>query len=120
MAKDVDEYLSEVEEPKRSTLEALRRTILELVPDAVETISYAVPGYKVEGKAIAGFAAFKHHLAYLPHSGSVFDKLGADLDGYERTKGSLHFAIDEPLPRDVVAALIRTRAAEAGVTVACG
>jgi uncharacterized protein YdhG (YjbR/CyaY superfamily) len=120
MAKDVDEYLSEVEEPKRSTLEVLRRMILELVPDVVETISYAVPGYKVDGKAIAGFAAFKNHLAYLPHSGSVFDQLGADLDGYERTKGSLHFAIDEPLPRELVAALIRTRAAEAGVTVACG
>lgn len=114
--KDVDDYLSGVEEPKRRTLEALRATILELAPDADETISYSMPAYKVDGKTIAGFAAFKNHLAYLPHSGSVFDKLGKTLHGYERTKGSLHFAVDEPLPRELVAELIRTRAAEAGVT----
>lgn len=116
--KNVEDYLSGVEEPKKRTLEALRATILELVPDAVETISYSVPAYKVDGKTIAGFAAFKNHLAYLPHSGSVLDKLGAALDDYERTKSSLHFPIDEPLPRELVAVLIRTRAMEAGVAVA--
>jgi uncharacterized protein YdhG (YjbR/CyaY superfamily) len=42
-AQDVDEYLRRVEEPKRSTLEALRRTILEIVPDAEQVLSYRVP-----------------------------------------------------------------------------
>ena len=49
-AEEVDEYLSAVEEPKRSTLQALRRTILEMVPDAEQVISYRVPAFRVRGK----------------------------------------------------------------------
>ena len=70
-AEDVDEYLRGIEEPKRSTLEALRRTILEIVPDAEQIISYKVPAFRVDGQIVAGFAAFKDHLSYLPFSGSV-------------------------------------------------
>ena len=113
--QDVDAYLADVEEPKRATLEALRRTILDLVPDAEECISYQLPAYRVDGKVIAGFAAFKNHLSYLPHSGSVLDALGDRLADYEQTKGSLHFPVDQPLPRDLVAELLRVRAAQAGV-----
>ena len=116
MDEKVDEYLASVEEPKRGTLAQLRTTILELVPDADECISYGMPAYKVGGKTIAGFAAFKNHLSYLPHSGSVLDKLSDDLVGFEMTKGSLHFPVDEPLPRALVAALLRTRMAEAGLS----
>ena len=116
MDEKVDEYLASVEEPKRSTLAQLRTTILELVPDADECISYGMPAYKIGGKTVAGFAAFKNHLSYLPHSGSVLDKLSDELVGYEMTKGSLHFPVDEPLPRALVVALLRTRMAEAGLS----
>jgi Domain of unknown function (DU1801) len=68
---EVDEYLRGVEEPGRSTLQTLRRTILEIVPDAEEVISYGVPAFRVGGETVAGFAAFKNHLSHLPHSGSV-------------------------------------------------
>ena len=61
--EDVDEYLRGIEEPKRSTLEALRSTILEIVPDAEQVISYRVPAFRVEGRIVAGFAAFKDHLS---------------------------------------------------------
>jgi uncharacterized protein YdhG (YjbR/CyaY superfamily) len=108
-AEDIDEYLSALDEPKRSTLEALRRTILDVVPDAEQCISYGMPAFKLDGKTIAGFAAFTHHLSYLPHSGSVLSALGDDLDGYDMTQGSLHFAIDRPLPRPLVEQLITTR-----------
>jgi hypothetical protein len=36
-------------------------------------------GLPVDGKVIAGFAAFKQHLSYLPHSGSVFPELADEL-----------------------------------------
>ena len=113
--KDVDSYLAGVEEPKRSTLEQLRRSILETVPDAEECIAYGMPAYKVQGKTVAGFAAFTHHLSYLPHSGSVLEELGDQLAGYESTKGSLHFAVDEPLPAALVEALITARMHELGL-----
>ena len=66
-SRDVDDYLAGVDDPKRSTLEAVRSTILELLPDAEECISYSIPGYRVGGKMIAGFGAFKNHLTYVPH-----------------------------------------------------
>ena len=115
MSAEVDAYLADVDEPKRTTLEELRRTILELLPDADETISYGMPAYKVQGKTVAGFAAFKHHLSYLPHSGSVLDKLGDQIASYETTKGSLHFPVDQPLPRDLVRRLLNERLAQAGL-----
>jgi uncharacterized protein YdhG (YjbR/CyaY superfamily) len=69
---EVDKYLASLREPKRGTLEALRRTILHILPGAEQCISYGVPAFRLQGKVIAGFAAFKNHLSYLPHSGSVF------------------------------------------------
>ena len=61
-AEDVDEYLRALDEPKRSTLETLRHTILEILPDAEQVISYRAPAFRVGGKTVAGFAAFQNHL----------------------------------------------------------
>ncbi len=108
----IDEYLRAQEEPKRSTLEELRRTILEVVPEAEEVISYGVPAFRVRGTTIAGFAAFKAHLSYLPFSGSVLEQLAGELAGYTMTKSSLHFPVDRPLPTKLVRRLIEVRLAE--------
>jgi uncharacterized protein YdhG (YjbR/CyaY superfamily) len=110
--KEVDEYLRGIEEPKRSTLETLRRTILEIVPDAEQLLSYRVPAFRVQGKTIAGFAAFKDHLSYLPFSGSVLPQLADELTGYTMTNSALHFPVDRPLPKALVKKLIRMRLAE--------
>ena len=112
-AEDVDEYLRRIEEPKRSTLEALRRTILEIVPDAEQVISYKVPAFRVDGQIVAGFAAFKDHLSYLPFSGSVLPELEGELDGYTMTKSALHFPVDRPLPKMLVRKLIAARRSKA-------
>ena len=112
-AEDVDEYLRGIEEPKRSTLEALRRTILEIVPDAEQVISYKVPAFRVDGRIVAGFAAFKDHLSYLPFSGSVLPELKSELVGYTMTKSALHFSVDRPLPKSLVRKLIAARRSKA-------
>ena len=111
---EVDEYLFGVEEPGRSTLQTLRRTILEIVPDAEQVISYRVPAFRVRGQTVAGFAAFKNHLSYLPFSGSVLPQLADQLDGYAMTKSSLHFPVDRPLPKALVKKLIAVRLAQVG------
>jgi uncharacterized protein YdhG (YjbR/CyaY superfamily) len=107
--EEVDRYLSGIEEPKRATLERLRQSILEVVPDAEQGVSYGMPAFRVNGKVVAGFAAFKNHLTYVPHSGSVFEQLGDDLAGYSMSKGALRFPIDEPLPDDLVQKLVTIR-----------
>jgi uncharacterized protein YdhG (YjbR/CyaY superfamily) len=111
-AEEVDEYLRGLDEPKRSTLQALRRTILEIVPGAEEVISYRVPAFRVGGKTVAGFAAFKDHLSYLPFSGSILGQVADELKGYTMTKSSLHFPVDRPLPKTVVKKLIALRLRE--------
>jgi uncharacterized protein YdhG (YjbR/CyaY superfamily) len=108
-AQEVDEYLSAVDEPKRTTLRALRQAILEIVPDAEQVISYRVPAFRTDGKIVAGFAAFKDHLSYLPFSGSVLDQLGDELHGYAMSKSALHFPVDRPLPTSLVKKLIAAR-----------
>ena len=109
---DVDAYLSGLEEPKRGTLQTLRRTILEIVPEAEQVISYRVPAFRMRGRTVAGFAAFRDHLSYLPFSGSVLTQLTDELDGYTRTKSALHFPVDQPLPETLVRKLIAVRLAE--------
>ena len=112
-AEEVDEYLRGVDEPKRAALQTLRRTILEIVPEAEEVISYGLPAFRVLGQTVAGFAAFKNHLSYLPFSGSVLGQLADELEGYTMTKGSLHFPVDRPLPKPLVQKLIALRLADA-------
>jgi uncharacterized protein YdhG (YjbR/CyaY superfamily) len=112
-AVEIDEYLQRLDEPKRSTLSRLRRDILAVVPDAEQCISYGVPGFKVDGKTIAGFAAFKNHLSYLPHSGSVFPELASELSGYQKSSGSLRFPVDQPLAPELVEKLIAVRLRQA-------
>lgn len=109
MSVEVEDYLSGLDEPKQSTLRQLRASILRVVPDAEECISYGSPAYRVDGKVVAGYAAFKNHLSYLPHSGSVFDQVGDDLAGYTMSKGALHFPVDRPLPDPLVEKLVRVR-----------
>jgi uncharacterized protein YdhG (YjbR/CyaY superfamily) len=111
-AQEIDTYLDGLDEPKRSTLQQLRETILEIVPDAEQCISYGLPAFRVHGRVVAGFAAFKNHLSYLPHSGSVLPELGADTAGYGGTKSSLHFPVDQPLSRPLVEKLIALRLQE--------
>ncbi|MHB8499004.1 MAG: iron chaperone [Acidimicrobiales bacterium] len=108
-AAEIDRYLSQLEEPRRTTLKHVREAILRVVPDAEECISYGLPAFRVQGKVVAGFAAFKNHLSYFPHSGSVLDEIGDELAGYTMTKGSLHFPVDQPLPHRLVERLITVR-----------
>lgn len=112
-AEQIDEYLEAIDEPKRSTLAQLRTSILEVLPEAEQGMSYGVPAFKVRGRTVAGFAAFKNHLSYLPHSGSVFPELPAELQDFAMSTGALRFDVDKPLSGDLVRRLIEVRLRQA-------
>jgi uncharacterized protein YdhG (YjbR/CyaY superfamily) len=114
-AAEVDAYIEALEEPKRTTLASLRSTLRRILPDAEEGIAYSVPAFKLQGKTVAGFAAFTHHLSYLPHSGSVFPELADDLTGYTYSSGALRFPVDEPPPDALVEKLVAVRLRQAGI-----
>ncbi|AKJ03778.1 Hypothetical protein AA314_05404 [Archangium gephyra] len=109
----IDAYLAGLKNPAaKKTLEALRLQLRKLLPGAVETISYQMPTFKVDGKAVAGFAFFKTHCGYYPFSGSVVPALKAQLDGYATSKSGVTFPPDEPLPAKLVKTLVQARLAE--------
>jgi uncharacterized protein YdhG (YjbR/CyaY superfamily) len=108
-SEEITSYLDALDEPKRTTLQKLRGIILDVIPEAEQGLSYKVPAFKLHGKVVAGFAAFQNHLSYLPFSGSVFPELKEDLVAYSTSKGALRFAIDEPLPKELVEKLIKVR-----------
>jgi uncharacterized protein YdhG (YjbR/CyaY superfamily) len=111
----VDDYLDAAPEPHRSTLRQLRAMLREILPEAEETISYNMPAFKVKGKAVAGYAHFKNHCSYFPHSGSVLPVLADDLTAYQWSKGTLQFPIDRPLPEPLVRRLVEVRLDQLGL-----
>jgi uncharacterized protein YdhG (YjbR/CyaY superfamily) len=108
----VEDFLANVGEPQRTTLLKLRDTLRSLLPTATEGMSYAVPAFIIDGRAIAGYAAYKNHNSYFPYSGSVLTALAEDLKDYTCTSGALHFAVDKPLPVTLVRKLVKARLAQ--------
>ena len=102
-------YLDAQPEPQRSTLAAVAASLRSLLPDAEASISYAMPAFKIDGTAVAGFAGFQHHCSYFPHSGAVIPQHMAELAAFEADAGTLRFPIDKPLPLGLLRSLVATR-----------
>lgn len=88
-AAEVDQYLAQFEGPGLETALDLRQKLKDLIPNAEEGISYAMPVIKLQGKAIAGYAIAKSHVGYYPHSSLVLSALEPELSGYKFSKGAL-------------------------------
>ena len=68
MAHDspVDAYLATLHADQHEALQRLRAEIARLVPDAVEAISYGMPTFKLHGRGLVWFAAWKAHCSIYP------------------------------------------------------
>ncbi|MFM1825819.1 MAG: hypothetical protein RLZZ37_454 [Actinomycetota bacterium] len=105
----VDKYLKELPEPQKTTLTKLRKTIKKIEPKAKEVISYNMPAFKIEEGIICGFLSAKKHCSYFPFSGKVLPELKEELKDFDKSTGTLRFAIDKPLPEKLVRKLISVR-----------
>ncbi len=110
----IDDYLAALAPDQRAALERLRRQVRRLVPEATETISYGLPTFKLHGRLMLAFGGWKNHCSLYPMSGSFLEANAEALKGYGRTKGSLHFTPDAPLPDALLEDLVRRRVAELG------
>ena len=97
---------------QRKSLQAIREQISEELPDAQEIIKYGIPTFVIEGVPILGFNGYKKHNSLFPYSGSVTPRLEKELAGYEQTKGSIHFEIDEPIPKALLKKIIKAKFAQ--------
>src|ERR1022692_3027968 len=109
--EEVEAYLARVPEPARATLEKVRAMIRAAAPkEATEAISYKIPSFQYKG-ALVWYAAFKNHCSFFPMEGSLAEEFGEELKKYKILKGTIHFPIDEPLPRALVTKIVKGRAA---------
>jgi uncharacterized protein YdhG (YjbR/CyaY superfamily) len=107
----VDEYLAAQPDERRAALDRFRAEIREAAPDAVETIAYAMPAYRLDGRFLVSFAAFKRHNSLFPASDGVIGALGDRVRPYVAGRGTLRFPLDGPAP-GLVAEIVRARRAE--------
>src|SRR5579863_2202410 len=111
-ARSVDEYLSAVPEPGRSTLKKVRAVIRSVVPaETTEVISYGIPTFRYK-RGLVAFAAFKDHCSFFPLGSSVLDAFQEDLKEFRVSKGTLHFPLDKPLPAALVKKIVKARIAQ--------
>ncbi len=109
-AKTIDAFIKEFPKDVQKLLSQVRTTIRDAAPDAEETISYAIPTFKLKGNLVH-FAAYKNHIGFYPGSTGItaFKK---ELSGYQSAKGSVQFPLDQPLPLDLISKIVRYRVQE--------
>ena len=109
--KTIDDYLARVPDEARATLEKLRQTIRAAAPKAVEVISYQMPTFKLDGRMLVSFAAFKDHCSFFPGAAPI--KAHADdLKSYATSKGTIRFPTSKSLPAAFVRKLVKARIRE--------
>ena len=104
-------YLARLPDVQRRTLSNLRGEIRAYLPEAEECMSYGMPGFR-QGRMVAGYAAFKHHMGYYPHSGGIVSQMTELLSDWKTSKSGVLFTPETPLPRDILHRLIDLRLAE--------
>ena len=103
---NIDEYIDGFPKETQALLEKIRTTIKQAVPEATETISYGMPAFKLNDKAV-WFAAFKNHIGLYPMY--EIDKFKDEMDMYKGkgTKDTLHFLYDQTLPLELISNIVK-------------
>lgn len=106
----IDQYINDFPKEVKDILQALRKIISETAPDAVETISYNMPAFKMK-KVLVYFAAFKNHIGFyaLPSGNEAFQK---ELSQYKTGKGSIQFPLNQEIPTELIKKIVAFRVKE--------
>lgn len=102
----MDNYIKAFPKDVQSILEKIRQSIREAVPEAEETISYRMPAFKLNGRILVYFAAFRRHVGLYPPAPTEFK---SEVSKYEGPKGNLKFPVDHPIPYDLVTRIVLFR-----------
>jgi uncharacterized protein YdhG (YjbR/CyaY superfamily) len=92
-------------------LEKIRQTIKKAAPGATEAIAYQMPTIRLNGKNLVHFAAFKHHIGFYPTPSGI-EPFKKELSPYKRSKGTVQFPPDKPVPFDLIKRIVEFRVKE--------
>src|SRR3989475_4647884 len=106
--KTIDEYIEASPKDVQGILQRLRLTIRKAAPEAVETISYQMPTFRLNGKGLVYFAAFKNHIGFYPIPSGI-EAFKKELSRYKQGKSSVQFPIDKPIPLALVSRIVKFR-----------
>jgi uncharacterized protein YdhG (YjbR/CyaY superfamily) len=112
----VEEYIAEQPIQARAALEEIRAAIKSVAPEATEGISYRIPTFKINGRALVWYAAFKDHYSLYPATDALRAKLGEELEPHFSGKGTLRFPADKPIPSELIRRIVEVRLEEATAT----
>jgi uncharacterized protein YdhG (YjbR/CyaY superfamily) len=110
--KSVDAYIAAQPDANRPVLERVRSILRKALPAAEEIISYQIPAYKIDGRAVIYFAGWKKHYSLYPLSDALIKAFKDEIKGYEMSKGTLRFPLDEPIPAKLIERIAKFRARE--------
>ncbi len=104
----VNAYISVYSGTTLTILKKIRSIIRKTAPTAIESISYGMPAYKLNGKPLVYFGAWKNHIGFYatPAGNSAFKK---ELAAYQGAKGSVRFPLDKPIPYDLIKKIVAFR-----------
>ena len=111
-ARTHGEYLAALSDDKRAALERVRKTIQAAAPKAEECISYGLPAFRLDGRALVAYGATANHCAFYPMSGTTVEAHKDELRDYDTGKGTIRFQAGDPLPATLVRKLVKARIAE--------
>ncbi len=109
--KTMDEYIKTFPLNVQRRLEKMRKTIQKAAPGAAEAISYQMPTFKLNGKNLVHFAAWKNHIGFYPQPSGT-EAFQKELSPYKAAKGSVQFPLDRPIPFDLVERMVKFRVKE--------
>jgi uncharacterized protein YdhG (YjbR/CyaY superfamily) len=109
--KNTEEYILQFPKDVQIILKKIRETVLKTTPNAIESISYGMPAFKLLGKPLVYFAGYKNHVGFyaLPSGNEAFQK---ELANYKTGKGSIQFPLDKEMPWKLIEEIVKFRAKE--------
>ena len=101
----IDEYISTFPEDIQAVLEKVRQSLQKAAPETVETMSYGIPTFNLNGKHLVFFAGWKHHISLypIPAGDEAFQQ---ELSHYKRAKGTIQLPLNKPIPYDFVEKMV--------------